>query len=92
LQQLSSQLDPQTVISDNRFLNAYAAIGDYQSVINILTTRLGQDPKNAQYKLSLASAYATIGQKQKAISLINEIIADNPSFKDQGEQYIKQLQ
>jgi tetratricopeptide (TPR) repeat protein/O-antigen ligase len=92
LQQLSSQLDPQTVISDNRFLNAYAAIGDYQSVINILTTRLGQDPKNAQYKLSLASAYATIGQKQKAISLINEIIADNPSFKDQGEQYIQQLQ
>jgi O-antigen ligase/tetratricopeptide (TPR) repeat protein len=92
LKEMSPKISPDTIVNDNRFLRAFADIGDYQTVIGILTTRLDKDPKNAQYKLSLASAYATIGQKAKAISLINEIIKDNPDFKTQGEEYIKQIQ
>ena len=79
-------------MTDNRFLQAYARVGDYQTVINILTYRLSLDPTNMQYKLSLASAYLQIGQKQKAISLINDMIAEQPSFEAQGEQYIKQIE
>jgi FimV-like protein len=45
-----------------------------------------------QYKFSLASAYLQIGNKQKAVSLLNEMIAQDPTFKAQGEQYIKQIQ
>ncbi len=92
IKSIYSNISQDTVINDNRFLQAYAAIGDYNSVITILTLRLQNDPTNAQFKLSLASAFASIGQKQKAIILIQEIIVANPSFKDQGEQYIKQLQ
>lgn len=92
LEEMSSKLSQDIVINDNRFIQAYANVGDYQMVINILTARLQKDPKNTQYKLSLASAYATIGQKQKAISLIQEIIKDQPEFKTQGEQYIKEIQ
>jgi O-antigen ligase/tetratricopeptide (TPR) repeat protein len=92
LKELSSKISPDTIVNDNRFLRAFADIGDYQTVITILTTRLQKDPTNAQYMLSLASAYATIGQKQKAIDLINEIIKNNPDFKTQGETYIKQIQ
>jgi len=92
LKEMSPKISPETVISDNRFLRAFADVGDYQTVITILTTRLQREPTNTQYKLSLASAYATIGQKQKAIDLLNEIIRDNPGSKDQMEQYIKQLQ
>ncbi len=92
LTQMGSLLDPNLVITDERFLQAYANIGDYQNVIKILTARLEKDPNNAQTKLNLAGAYATIGQKQKAISLIQEIIDKDPTFKTQGEEYIKQVQ
>jgi tetratricopeptide (TPR) repeat protein len=92
LNQMLATLDPNTVISDNRFVKAYADTGNYTMVINILNKRLETNPNDMQSKLSLASAYSTIGQKQKAISLINEMIAQNPSFKAEGEGYIKQIQ
>ncbi len=92
LQQMSKVLSPSVVITDNRFLKAYADLGNYTAVINILTARLQADPTNMQYKLSLAAAYSTIGQKQKAIDIINSMIAQDPSFKAQGESYIKQIQ
>jgi tetratricopeptide (TPR) repeat protein len=92
LNQLLAQIASSTVISDNRFLQAYAAIGDYQNVISILSARLAGDPTNMQYELSLASAYLQTGNKQKAISIINQMIAQDPTFKDQGEQYIQQIE
>jgi tetratricopeptide (TPR) repeat protein len=92
LNQMSKELDPNIIISDDRFVQAYANIGDYQNVISILTARLERDPGNVQNKLNLASAYVTVGQKQKAISLIQEIIDKDPTFKTQGEGYIKQIQ
>jgi len=92
LKELSATIDQDTVVFDNRFLNTYANIGDYGSVINILNVRLQKDPKNSQNRLSLASVYSTLGQKDKAIAVIRAIIADDASFKEQGEYYIKQIQ
>jgi O-antigen ligase len=92
INEMMPQIATSTIVSDNRFLQTYAAIGDYQTVISILNTRLVSDPTNMQYKFSLASAYLQIGQKQKAISLLNEMIAQDPTFKTQGEQYIQQIQ
>jgi tetratricopeptide (TPR) repeat protein/O-antigen ligase len=91
IKEIVPKIDPKVLIFDDRLLKTYADIGDYNSVIAILTERLTRDPKNAQHKLSLASVYATIGQKQKAIDLIREVIAANPDFKAQGEEYIKQI-
>jgi len=90
--QLTDEIGAETIISDNRFLRAYADMGDYGSVIQILTLRIQKEPTNVQYKLSLASTYLQIGQKQKSISIIQEMIKADPSFKDQGEAYIKQIQ
>ncbi len=92
LKQIGPQIDAKTIVSDNRFLQAYATIGDYQSVIAILTERLKADPTNMQFEISLASAYLQIGQKQKAIDILNQMIKQDPTFKDQGEAYIKQVQ
>ncbi len=92
LKDLSSVIDQDTIISDNRFLSTYAAVGDYNSAINILNARLAKDPNNRDAKLSLASVYNTIGQKQKAIDIIRAIIASDPTFKEQGDFYIKQIQ
>ncbi len=92
LQTLTPLISTSTVLNDNRFLKAYADLGDYMSVISILTTRLKTDPNNMNYKFSLASAYVNVGQKQKAIDVLKEMIAQDPTFKDQGEGYIKQIQ
>ncbi|KND46784.1 MAG: O-antigen ligase [Parcubacteria bacterium C7867-006] len=91
LSEMSKKIDQQTILTDNRFLQTYAAIGDYNAVISILLTRIQQDPNNKDYKLSLASTYYTMGQKQKAIDVINAMIKEDPSFKEQGDQYIKQI-
>jgi len=92
LNELSKLIDNEAVISDDRILKAYADVGDYNNVINILNLRLEKDPKNTQNRLTLAGAYMTIGQKQKAIDIIREIIKSDPSFKDKGEEYIRQIQ
>jgi FimV-like protein len=86
-----SKLGQDVIISDDRFIKAYADIGDYSSVIAILTARVQKNPTSIQAKIDLASAYAGIGQKQKAIDIINQVIKDNPDFKTQGESYINQL-
>ncbi len=92
LADMFKKIGEDTVLMDNRFLQSYAATGDYNSVIAILQARIQKDPKNAQYKLSLASAYMSVGQKQTAINIISQMIKDDPSFKVQGETYIKQIQ
>jgi O-antigen ligase/tetratricopeptide (TPR) repeat protein len=89
--EMYSKLGQDVIISDDRFIKAYADIGDYSSVIAILTARVQKNPTSIQAKIDLASAYAGIGQKQKAIDIINQVIKDNPDFKTQGESYINQL-
>jgi tetratricopeptide (TPR) repeat protein len=91
LQELSPLIPKDIVVHDERFLQTYAKLGDYNSVTAILTARLAEDPNNSQTKLSLASAYTVTGQKQKAIDIIRDMIAKDPNFKAQGEQYIQQI-
>lgn len=92
LKEMSTIIPENTIINDDRFLKAYSAIGDYNTVVTILNARLAKDPTNLQNKFTLADAYWRLGQKQKAISLIREMIAQEPAFKTQGEAAIKQIQ
>ncbi len=92
LQEMAPFIDNATIMSDNRFLKAYADIGDYTTVINILSARIQNNPNDTQSKLSLASVYVTIGQKQKAIDIIRAMIQADSNFQAQGEEYIRQIQ
>jgi len=78
-------------ISDDRIVKAYSEVGDYDNVFIILNARLEKNPTDLQTKFTLAEAYVRVGQKQKAISLIGEMIAQDPTFKEQGEAVIKQI-
>lgn len=90
--QMFAKLGEDRVLSEDRIVNAYANVSNYDAVISILEARIKKDPTNNQNRLSLASVYAETGNKQKAIDLINEVIKLDPNFKAQGEQYIKQIQ
>jgi O-antigen ligase/tetratricopeptide (TPR) repeat protein len=89
-QAMLAKLDTRAV-SDDRILRTFADLKNYQAVLGILNVRLQAEPKNPQNLLTLASVYAEMGQKQKAIEVIQQIIKDNPGFKDQGNSYIDQL-
>ncbi|MFA7216945.1 MAG: tetratricopeptide repeat protein [Candidatus Paceibacterota bacterium] len=90
--QMFAKLGEDRVLFEDRIVNAYANVSNYDAVISILKARIQKDPANHQNRLSLASVYVQTGNKQKAIDLINEVIKLDPTFKDQGEQYIKQIQ
>lgn len=92
LKKLLPLIDENSLINDARILKAYSDMGDYNSVIFILKKRVEKNPSDLQAKLSLAAAYNNVGQKQNAINLIREIISLEPTWKDQGEQFIKQIQ
>ncbi len=89
---LMETLDQNRIISDNRVVQAFLSIGDYNSVIAILTARVQKDPNNLQSNIDLASLYANLGQKQKAIDIVKLMIEKHPEFKADGESAIKQLQ
>lgn len=91
LKEMSAKLDQDTILYDNRFLNTYANLGDYNSVINILSVRIERNPNSKQDKLFLASAFINIGQKDRAIAVIEEMIKLDPGFKNEGESYIQQI-
>lgn len=79
------------IISDDRVLQAYINIKDYNSAIAILSERLRKNPTDYKIELNLASVYATMGNKAKAIELLKDVEAKNPSLKEQLDPYIKQL-
>lgn len=92
LTELSSKINKDAIINDDRILSAYSRIGDVNSVLTILNERIKRDPNNIKNKLTLASVYADIGRKSDAINIIKEVILKDPSLKEKGEQYIKEIE
>lgn len=82
-------------VPQDSFVNAYAAAGDYRTVVEIWQKRIkelnetGSD--NPQFHISLAAAYLKNGERQKAISELETAIKLNSNFKDQGEYYINEI-
>lgn len=65
---------------------------NFPMLIYVLEGRVAVLPEDAQSRVSLALAYHQSGQKTKAISIIKQAIVDIPSFTDQGQEIIKQLE
>lgn len=80
------------LIPDDRFVNAFAAIGDFDSVAKIWQLKIADSPNDPSPRLSLAATYLKLGQRQAAVAEIQKAIEINPSIKDQGEYYIREIQ
>lgn len=79
------------IIADAKYINAYVAIGQFDKVVLIWEKLAAQEPNNANYRLSLASAYVKTWQDKKAIEQLEKAIELAPDFKIQGEIFIKQI-
>lgn len=71
--------------------NAYAAVKKFDVMVPLYKDIIKADPKNAQYHGSLSAVYAELGQKNLAKQEAQEAIRLDPSFKEQGEAFIKSL-
>jgi O-antigen ligase/tetratricopeptide (TPR) repeat protein len=78
--------------TDDLFIRAYADLGQWNKVVGLLKTRIAADPTDMGSRQNLASAYYQSGNKTAAIQTIRDMIAINPGFKAQGEQYIQAVQ
>ncbi len=78
--------------AEDAFLSAYADMGKWTSVIPMLKERITKDPGNFQNRMNLAAAYFQAGDKTSAVATLREMINLDPSFKETGEQYIKEIQ
>ena len=79
------------IYPDPKYVNAYAAIGDFKKLTIVWEKLVQNDPENWQYRLSLASAYVKIYRDADAIKQLEKTIEINPDFKAQGEIFIKQI-
>ncbi|KKU81596.1 MAG: hypothetical protein UY07_C0014G0016 [Parcubacteria group bacterium GW2011_GWA1_47_8] len=77
--------------SDDVFLKAYLHLGDYKTVITVLTRRVVEDPTNPQKLFSLASAYFEAGDRERAIQTMQKVAVLDPVFKQQVDFYIKEI-
>lgn len=83
---------PADVLAQNdQVLNAYYVTGQYKTLAMLWKKRVELSPDNPQYRLSLAASYILNNENTKAIAEIEEAIRLAPTFKEQGEQYIKDI-
>ena len=85
--QFGTALLPETL-----FINAYAASKQYDKVALLWVERIKQSPTDPQPHLGLAAAYFELGKRPESIAEIRKAIELQPSFKQQGEFYIQQIQ
>jgi tetratricopeptide (TPR) repeat protein len=80
------------IVPEERIAMAYNYRRMYGKVIAVREKQLESDPGNGQIELSLADAYLRVGRRNDAIVLLKKIIEQNPSFKEQGDYFIKEIE
>ncbi|MDO8579701.1 MAG: O-antigen ligase family protein, partial [bacterium] len=81
-----------TDVKSDLFLQAYINLGSWSKAIAILRERVVLNPENKDDRMNLVSAYYQSGNRSGAIAALRDYIYYDPSFKTQGEEYIKQIE
>ncbi len=79
-------------MSDDSFLQAFAAIGAWDKVIPALKARVAAAPSDMPTMQNLAAAYYQSGDKASAIATVRTMEKVDPTFKATGDQYIQAIQ
>jgi O-antigen ligase/tetratricopeptide (TPR) repeat protein len=90
--QVLSKLPEEKLIFDDRYISILQQLGQYDKMIQVAKRRTEINAVNPQYKLNLAAAYLLANRRGEAIQILQQMIAADPSFKEQGEYFIKEIQ
>ena len=64
----------------------------YDQIILVAQKRIELDPGNLQHRITLVAAYLQTERRVEAVQTIQEIIKLDPTFKEKGDYYIKEIQ
>lgn len=79
------------VAYDNRIVNAYVHIKQYQKAIELLNEKIARGYAGGRDYFTLAGIYLELGQKDSAIASVEKAMSLDASLKEQGEQAIKEI-
>lgn len=79
-------------MTSDSFLQIYVNRGEWSKVVSALLSRIKTSPKDMSLRTNLAAAYLQLGNKAAAIRTIREMMSIDPSFKETGEEYIRQIE
>lgn len=90
--QIFSDVPTEKLIFDDRLVTVLLMAGRVDEIIEIAKQRIALDPNNNQHRITLAAAYLQANRRSEAVVAIREIIRLDPSFKERGEYYIKEIE
>ncbi|MEK7116757.1 MAG: O-antigen ligase family protein [Patescibacteria group bacterium] len=80
------------IIFDDRYITVLLALKKFPEIIEVAKKRVELDSGNMQHRITLTAAYLQAGRRGEAVQEIQNIIKLDPSFKEKGEYYIKEIQ
>ncbi len=89
--QIFSAIPESQIIFDDRYMSILLGLQQYQKIIDVAKRRIELEPTDLQHRITLTAAYLQAGRRPEAIRTLEEMIALEPSFKEQGEYYIKEI-
>ena len=73
-------------------INTFIELGDLQTVLELWQQLVNSDPRNVQYRFSLAATYLQLGQRQQSIKTLQEAISLDPNMAESANYLIKEIQ
>lgn len=80
------------LLADQRIVKAYYDTKDFDSALRYAEAIAEYTPNDVQAHISLAALYSEMGMRAKAIASLRRAIELEPSFKEQGEYYIREIE
>ncbi|MCX6739502.1 MAG: O-antigen ligase family protein [Candidatus Parcubacteria bacterium] len=78
------------VVYDEDLITTYAFVKKYDKVLEILNQKL-KEKEDSQVRIRLAATYLEMGDNASSIVEIEKVMAEDPSFKQQGEYFIQEI-
>lgn len=79
------------IYSDDRIVNAFVELGNFQKVLEIWQNRVERDPDNIKNRQALVGSYLNLGQWDNAIEELQNIVEIEPNFKETADYAIEQI-
>lgn len=89
--ELFTPIDRNTFYKDDRFLNAYSNLGQWNKAVDFLKHRVALDEGNIQARFSLAAAYLKVGDRFSAIAQLQKAKEIEPKVQEQVDFYISEI-
>ena len=72
-------------------VQVYYRVKNYERMIGIWKAFTETDPRNLEYRRSLAGSYLLAARRLEAVQTLQEAMADFPEFRAEGEALIKDI-